>query len=377
MAKVILAGGPSFSLTDPSMHVSLGILYMAGSLREAGHTVKIQDCHRLTSWDAENKKLVVHTELLEECDVLGLSTVTPNIESASQLAQVWPAKYKVVGGPHVTYILDGPHDHYKRPSYFQGFDYMMTGEAELSFVQFCNSVDKGEIDKTTPGLCWFNELGWLQKNPQPPLPDVLKLAPPAYDLWEGAFHGSSVLVKSFGGKVIDKSERTVGSLWSARGCPYGCHFCADARTKLREESLEQVEYEVKTLASMGVTSLRVWDDTITIKEKRAMDMADIFYDYGMIWKGCTRVNLANPNLFKYLYSKGCTEMAFGIEHGSARMLKAMNKGTTPKANEVGVKLCQDSGVIARSFLIIGFPGETHETIDEMAQWLDQVRPNAA
>jgi|SRR5580765_6964575 len=376
MAKVILAGGPSFSLTDPSLHVSLGLLYLAGTLREAGHDVKIVDCHRLTSWDADRHELIVHEDKLEPCDVLGLSAVTPNIDAASQLAKVWPAKYKVVGGPHVTYILDGPHDRFKTRKYFQGFDYMMVGECERTLVDFCNSADTGKIDHNIQGLCFFIE-NLLWKNPAPPFPEVDTLPPPAYDLWEGAFHKGGLLVKTFGGKAIDKAERTVGSLFTARGCPYGCYFCADARTKLREETFDQIEHEVKTLASLGVTSLRIWDDTITIKEKRCRQLADLFYDYGMIWKGWSRVNLTNPELFRYLASKGCTEMGFGVEHGSARMLKAMNKGTTPEANELGIKLCQDAGVLARSYLIIGFPGETHESIEEMQQWLDNVRPNAA
>ena len=87
---------------------------------------------------------------------------------------------------------------------------------------------------------------------------------------------------------MDAAERTTGSLFTARGCPYGCYLCADARTKLREESLEQIEAEVKALAEIGVTALRVWDDTITIKEKRCRDMADIFHNYGMLWRGAGR-----------------------------------------------------------------------------------------
>jgi radical SAM family protein len=85
----------------------------------------------------------------------------------------------------------------------------------------------------------------------------------------------------------------------------------------------------------------------------------------------------NPALFRYLAERGCTEMGFGVEHGSARMLKAMNKGTTPEANEKGIKTCQDAGVVARAYLLIGFPGETWESIEEMRLWLDRARPDAA
>ncbi len=59
MAKIILTGGPSFALFNPSLHVSLGLLYLGAALREAGHDVKIVDCHKLTAWDEERQKLTM------------------------------------------------------------------------------------------------------------------------------------------------------------------------------------------------------------------------------------------------------------------------------------------------------------------------------
>ena len=375
MAKVILAGGPSFALFNPSLHVSLGLLYLAAAVRQAGHEVKIIDCHKISTFNEKTGRLDVVPGLMEPCDIFGVSVVTPNSEFGGQLAAAWPAKVKVAGGPHVTYIIDGPHERFKQKKYFEGFDYLMTGECEESFVQFCNAWDSGKGLNLIPGLVTFGPLG-MQKNPTPPLPDVTKMAMPAYDLWENYATGG-LQVTSASGKSVDAAERTIGSLWTARGCPYGCYFCADARTKLREETPEQIEAEVKALAEVGVTALRIWDDVLTIKEKRCMQLADIFHNYGMLWRGWSRVNLMNKDLFKYLAKRGCTEMGFGVEHGSARMLKAMNKGTTPEANEKGIKICQDADIVARAYLLIGFPGETWDSIEEMRVWLDKVRPDAA
>jgi radical SAM superfamily enzyme YgiQ (UPF0313 family) len=167
----------------------------------------------------------------------------------------------------------------------------------------------------------------------------------------------------------------LSSLYTARGCPYGCTFCADARTKLREETLEQIEAEVAQLASLGIGALRLQDDTFTIREQRCRDISDIFHRYGMKWRANTRVNLKNPALFHYMAEHGCTELTFGVEHGSARMLKAMAKGTTPEANELGIQCCKDAGMVAKAFLILGFPGETEETIAEMEEWVLRVRPD--
>jgi len=65
MAKVILAGGPSFALFNPSLHASLGLLYLAAPLRAAGHDVKIVDCHKLSTFDSVTNKLIVNKESME------------------------------------------------------------------------------------------------------------------------------------------------------------------------------------------------------------------------------------------------------------------------------------------------------------------------
>ncbi len=374
MAKVLLLDSPSWKLFSPKLHCHLGILFLANSLRNAGHDVRVLDCHRVTSWDGQ--KLILHEDMMEECDVLGISATTANVNWGAEMAAPWPAKVKVLGGTHVTHIVEGPHARFKQKKYFPVFDYLMFGECEEAFVDFCNAVDAGkELEKSgVPGLVWFNPFG-MQHNPKPADPDVTSLSP-AFDLWEAGFSKGALSSTSAHGKELDASNMMTASIYTARGCPYGCTFCADARTKLREETIDQIEKEVKQLAELGVQAIRAQDDTFSIKEKRCQDISDVLNNYGMKWRACTRVNLKNPALFEYMASRGCTELGFGIEHGSARMLKAMNKGTTPEANEVGINICRDSGIIGRAFLMIGFPGETEESIAEMEEWVLRVKPDS-
>lgn len=375
--KIILADSPSWALFDPKMHCHLGCLYLAGSLRAAGFDVEVWDCHKVTSWDKENDRLVVHKEMLAECDVLGLSSTTANVKFGSELARAWPAKVKVLGGSHVTHIFEGPHARFKAKKYFEDFDYLMIGECEEAFVTFCRSVENGDGigEVYIPGLVWFSAFG-AQHNPSPILPDVQHLAPPAFDLWKEGFATGALSSPSAHGKILDANSLMSASLYSARGCPYGCTFCADARTKLREETLEQIEAEVEQLESLGVQAIRIQDDTFTIREDRCRAIGDILAKHGMRWRATTRVNLRNPDLFHHMADRGCTELGFGIEHGSSRMLKAMAKGTTPEANELGVKMCQDAGMFARAFLMVGFPGETEESLREMEEWVLRVQPDA-
>jgi radical SAM superfamily enzyme YgiQ (UPF0313 family) len=66
-----------------------------------------------------------------------------------------------------------------------------------------------------------------------------------------------------------------------------------------------------------------------------------------------------------------------VEHGSAKMLKLMAKGTTPEKNTEGIKMCQDAGMVAKAFLMLGFPGETLETVEELKRWILDTKPSAA
>lgn len=376
MAKVLLLDSPSWKLFQPRLHCHLGILYLANALR-GKHDVKVLDCHRVTSWDGE--RLILHKEMMEPCDVLGISATTANVNWGAEMAEYWPARYKVLGGTHVTHIFEGPHERFKKRKYFPIFDYLFAGECEDLFPEFCQRVDDGSVEAwakgIVPGLITFGPFG-PRFSGVAPEPDVKKLAGPAFDLWEAGFERGALSSPSAGGKEVDASNLHSASLYTARGCPYGCTFCADARTKLREETFEQIEAQVKQLAEIGVQAVRLQDDTFTIKEERCRRIADILNNYGMRWRACTRVNLRNADLFHYMAERGCLELAFGVEHGSARMLKAMNKGTTPQANETGIKMCQDAGMVAKAFLMIGMPGETDESVGELEEWVLRVRPSA-
>jgi radical SAM superfamily enzyme YgiQ (UPF0313 family) len=58
------------------------------------------------------------------------------------------------------------------------------------------------------------------------------------------------------------------------------------------------------------------------------------------------------------------------------MLKLMDKGTTPEKNTQGIHMCQDAGMVAKAFLLLGFPGENDESIENMKRWILETKPSA-
>jgi radical SAM superfamily enzyme YgiQ (UPF0313 family) len=340
------------------------------------------DVHDLTSWDAEKHELKVHKHLLPECDVLGVSATTANVHWGKQIAAEWPARYKVLGGSHSNYIIKGPHERFKKAEAFKPFDYLFVDEAENSFTHFCDVVDKGieprnQLIPPIADMCWFTPSGNLMRNPHLGAPDVTTLEGPAFDLWEGGFSTNAMNVVSSQGTFTMGKEAMAASLYTSRGCPYGCTFCADARTKVRDETIDQIKKQCRQLADMGVTGVRLQDDVFSLRASRCREICDVLYDHGLIARANTRVNLSDPDLFKYMASKKIIELGFGVESGSKRILDKMQKGTTPEKNTIGVKMAMDSGIAAKSFIMLGFPTESKETIQESADWILNTRPTMA
>src|SRR5688572_15718541 len=97
--RVMLARPPRRDSRDAGLAVPpLGLAYIAASLRNAGHTIRLVDAYALGwSWSR------FHRELSHQRpDVLGLSAMTPVADIAARAARMARpyARHIVLGGPH-------------------------------------------------------------------------------------------------------------------------------------------------------------------------------------------------------------------------------------------------------------------------------------
>jgi anaerobic magnesium-protoporphyrin IX monomethyl ester cyclase len=65
---------------------------------------------------------------------------------------------------------------------------------------------------------------------------------------------------------------------------------------------------------------------------------------------------------------GCERVYFGLESGSNEILRVMNKKTTVEAAEETVHQFACSGIKTAGFFIVGYPGETYETVERTFAW---------
>ncbi|HEY6009061.1 MAG TPA: radical SAM protein, partial [Geobacteraceae bacterium] len=273
---------------DPLQGVSLlshtrpmNLAYLAAYLRRHGIAVSLHD-YELEPFSPE-----AFADLLREKrpTVLGVSCSTPTIGSGARLCAaakgVDPGIVTVVGGAHANGLPVGTLEE------FHSFDLLVFGEGEVTLYELCRAVrDGGSLDAIA-GLVRRRD-GRVVQNPRRPLVRDLDALPlPARDLLPAgtpAGHASRGFANS-----LRSAE-----LFTSRGCPFACSFCAIQSTfgtEVRCHGLPRIAEEVEDLVRRrGCRHIVVADDTFSLDRERARAICDIFRTHCIpSWNCDTRV----------------------------------------------------------------------------------------
>ena len=173
----------------------------------------------------------------------------------------------------------------------------------------------------------------------------------------------------------------------AEGCDNRCTYCAipSIRGKFRSRPMEDVVAEAKDMDALGIKELTlVAQDTTRygkdlygryalaelihkITEETSIPWIRVLYCYpDKITDELIEEFKTNPRLLKYI--------DLPLQHISDRMLKAMNRhGNGQTIREVLAKLRTVEGMVIRTTVIVGFPGETEEDFNELADFITEQR----
>jgi anaerobic magnesium-protoporphyrin IX monomethyl ester cyclase len=87
------------------------------------------------------------------------------------------------------------------------------------------------------------------------------------------------------------------------------------------------------------------------------------------------VGLVNLEVLSVLKDAGCTELFFGVESGSNRILSFFKKGFTREQVIKTFAACHEVGLRAGAYLIVDVPGETKEDIDLTIDLVQKIKPS--
>jgi anaerobic magnesium-protoporphyrin IX monomethyl ester cyclase len=334
--SVCLVHTPCEDLNDDRLEPPLGLLYIATVSQKQGCHVEFVD---LSAYDRDDLEKAIPSG----CDIYGFSTYSVNYGLTKSLVKAvrtaTPEALLVAGGPHATAL--------PKQVAMDGFDTVVTGEGECAFSDIVQSI---RIKVPLTGIIAGRT------------PDTLDALPfPDYELVE---------VGSYS-RELD-GQRCM-SILSSRGCPYKCTFCNSnimgAGTPIRYRSPENVVREIRQIKSRyGIRHFRFQDDIFTINAKRVAELTRWLAAEDIVYRCFARINTCanHPEVTRNLRAGGCVHASFGVETGSVKLLAqhAMHKSQTPQQIQIALINAHRAGLRTRIFLIVGFPGETDETIEE-------------
>lgn len=162
----------------------------------------------------------------------------------------------------------------------------------------------------------------------------------------------------------------------SRGCPYNCTFCGAAASAnpdvtIRVREPENIIGELDQLHDeYGVTAFRFVDDLFLGVGRVISEQMQAFTRHRIgdryVWDATGRINVLNhlsDRALERLVANGLREVALGIESGSDRILKAMDKRIDAEMTERVACRLVAHGIDVKGYFILGFPGETQEDLD--------------
>jgi len=331
----------------------LGLGYLAATLLKEGHEVILLDCV-LKNIDIEKFRQILKNE---KPDVVGVNAMTTYYSSAKKY--VTEAKKQgittVMGGPHSTALP-------KETLEDSGADFILIGEAEKSFPNLLNSLEKKKNLMSVKGICFKKnnkiimtpEEDLIQNLDELPLPSWNMMNPNDYPI---APHGA--FLKRF----------PCAPIITTRGCSFNCTFCASKctwRQKLRFRDPKKVVDEIEMLnKKFGVKEFHFEDDNFTLKREHALEVCKeiIRRKLDIVW-ACpngVRIDRLDEELLKWMKKSGCYLLAFGLESGDQKILNTATKNLDLSQVSKALRMVKKIGIQTWGFFILGLPGETMES----------------
>lgn len=340
---------------ETSVHDYVGLFYLAGALETAGF-----------------EPLVFHGKpdnLLEEIRMnqpaaVGFSCDFDNVQLIAGLAKTIKEAW------NIPVIVGGPQSIGLKKKFLEDsrVDYILKGEGEVSLPRLLRVILKGEGDiNSINGLAFIKDGVFIETGPPEIIEDIDSLPLPAY-------HSSLHKNHSYG-KLI----------FTGRGCPYQCAYCAPSpgkqRVRLRSIPLVLAEIRRNLKNNPDLNYIIIMDDTFTINRQRMEEfcqgMKEIKQQRDIVWYcECHVGGIKNwMDILPVMIDAGLVRLQIGIESGDQQVIDLYNKHVKIGDIIEFISYAADCGLtqIATNF-IVGGPAEQEGATAELIKTLMDKAP---
>lgn len=345
------------------LYLSLGLAYLAAVLEENGHEVNVIDCPALEMTQNNLKTKLTASEP----DLIGITSMTPTIQSALLSAKVakeaCPETLVVLGGPHVTFMDEQVLNEE------EAVDVVVRGEGEQTLLELAQNVSNSKVFQKIEGITFRNNSKVVRTPNRPYIQNLDDLPRPAFK------HFPLEKYRLFGRRMLP--------IITSRGCPSQCSFCTTSRIfgkGFRARSPKNVVDELEWLRDEhSADAFSFYDDTFTLDKKRALKICEDIKNrkINIPWDCQTRVSTVSKEMLTKMREANCQQVFFGVESGCQTILDAVNKGTSVEQNRKAIKMAKDAGLFVAVSVMVGYPGETREMLEQTIDLLRKAEPDDA
>lgn len=352
--------------------VPLGVLYLASFLESKGYKVKFLDGRIYPK-----KELLIRVKgELNNCDCVGISAMTPQVEHAIQITDFIKEQDKdmpiIWGGMHATLF---PEQTCKD----KNIDYVIYGEAEYAMHKFMRFLS-GKLDIKKVDALVYKKDGKIIKNDLGEKILLDKVPPPAYHLLDIERY----INREFYG--IDEVKKLRGlDFPTSRGCPYRCAFCTNILLPFKNWRPLDVE-KVKENLDLLIKKYKlnhIWfrDDFFFGNKERVREIANhLVKNHNITWEGNIRVDdfdRMDDEFLSLLKKSGCYCLRMGLESGSDRVLRLLKKDIKVSQIINAAKQCNKHDIIPLGTFMAGIPGERLDEVKDTIRMiikLEEIAP---
>ena len=241
-------------------------------------------------------------------------------------------------------------------------DYISVGEGENIVVPLFNAILRGEGKPGDVSGTYYRDNGdILYNDTMQPLCDLNTLP-----RWDERL-------------LLPQDDPDLHSRWyfmpidAGRGCPYSCTFCCTSyfwRRTYRLKTPERIVADIRYYYDRyGIRGFWFSHDAFTVNQKLVHEVCDRIIEEGLdiSWRCTARVDCLTEELVLKMKQAGMVQIELGVETGSPRMQKLINKNLNLSKVKTMVQFLLKQKIRVALFFMYGFPEETEE---DLAQTLE-------
>ena len=371
---ILLINPPIREWAKPNC-VPLGLGYIASSLRMAGHSINMLD---INAYRYSKERVIAILKKKNPDFILtgGIITVYSYLKwLTSLLKDLFSDIPIMIGGSVSTSIPEIALN-------TLDIDIACIGEGEITVVEVANCIEQNKELSSVKGIYYCKNGKIFRNEMRKPIKDMDSIPFPAYDLFPMDIYVNNPVGYvnkdkwGSGSRISNDVSKSI-NINVTRGCPYRCKFCycdylgPGYRHRAPQHVLKEMDFLNE---EYGVTYFLWSEDESLINRKFIHEFCDLMIkskrDYQFALAG--RVNIVNEKMLTELKNAGCNMVAYGIESGSQKILDNMNKQVKVEQAKNAIKLTKKIFGDADCSFMLGYPGETDETIQETKEFCKEL-----